>query len=400
MPTPEKRVRSRVVTDKKTGKTKTVEVVRYLARYRDPEGKQRSKTFDRQIDAQAFLDETVVSVRRGTYLDPDAGRETFREHAAEWLKIQTFSETTRNLVDQRLRLHVLSTLGDKPLAKIKPSSVKALLAGLDLAPSYRRTIADHVSAILQAAVEDDKIAKNPARTKQARPGRVVARKVTPWEASQVQAAHQAMPEHYRIAVTLGAGLGLRQGEIFGLSPDDVDFEARVVHVRRQVKLFGKSKVLALPKGEKERDVPLPKSVARELAAHLLRHPAREVTLPWKTPDGEAVTVRLVTTDSRGGAHRRDRFNTYWQRALTDITLADGQEPGMHQLRHFYASVLLDAGESIKALAEYLGHSDAAFTLRVYTHLMKSSADRTRSAVDAALTTKDAGTAESAVPASS
>ncbi|MBW8704038.1 Tyrosine recombinase XerD [Streptomyces sp. MBT84] len=42
---------------------------------------------------------------------------------------------------------------------------------------------------------------------------------------------------------------------------------------------------------------------------------------------------------------------------------------MHAVRHFYASVLLDAGESIKALSQYLGHSDPGFTLKVYTHLM-------------------------------
>ncbi|MGH3433018.1 MAG: tyrosine-type recombinase/integrase [Thermocrispum sp.] len=56
---------------------------------------------------------------------------------------------------------------------------------------------------------------------------------------------------------------------------------------------------------------------------------------------------------------------------------------MHALRHYYASVLLDAGESIKAVADYLGHSSAAFTLKTYTHLMPSSEERTRAAVDAA-----------------
>ncbi len=56
---------------------------------------------------------------------------------------------------------------------------------------------------------------------------------------------------------------------------------------------------------------------------------------------------------------------------------------MHALRHFYASVLLDAGESIKALSEYLGHHDPGFTLRTYTHLMPSSEKRTREAVNRA-----------------
>jgi integrase len=57
---------------------------------------------------------------------------------------------------------------------------------------------------------------------------------------------------------------------------------------------------------------------------------------------------------------------------------------MHALRHFYASVLLDAGESIKAMSEYLGHADAGFTLRTYTHLLPTRDKRTRRAVDAVL----------------
>jgi integrase len=63
---------------------------------------------------------------------------------------------------------------------------------------------------------------------------------------------------------------------------------------------------------------------------------------------------------------------------------------MHALRHFYASVLLDAGESIKALSEYLGRSDPGFTLRTYTHLMPTSEERTRTAVDHALLWGSAG----------
>ncbi len=61
-----------------------------------------------------------------------------------------------------------------------------------------------------------------------------------------------------------------------------------------------------------------------------------------------------------------------------------RENGMHAARHVYASVLLDAGESIKALSEYLGHSEPGFTLRVYTYLMPNSEARTKKAVDRAL----------------
>lgn len=55
--------------------------------------------------------------------------------------------------------------------------------------------------------------------------------------------------------------------------------------------------------------------------------------------------------------------------------------GIHQLRHYYASVMLAWCVSIKELAEYLGHQDPAFTLRVYTHMLPSSYDRARAVID-------------------
>ena len=57
------------------------------------------------------------------------------------------------------------------------------------------------------------------------------------------------------------------------------------------------------------------------------------------------------------------------------------ENGMHELRHFFASALLDQGESIKAVAEWLGHTDPAFTLATYTHLTPNSDERTKSAIE-------------------
>ena len=88
----------------------------------------------------------------------------------------------------------------------------------------------------------------------------------------------------------------------------------------------------------------------------------------------------------GNPIRRDGFNQYvWTPALDRAKVTRvPQQDGMHALRHFYASVLLDAGELIRALAEWLGHSDPAFTMRVYTHLLPSSSDRTRKAVDRVL----------------
>lgn len=67
--------------------------------------------------------------------------------------------------------------------------------------------------------------------------------------------------------------------------------------------------------------------------------------------------------------------------MTAAGVDPGRGNGMHALRHFYASVLIDAGESASAVAEYLGHADPGFTLRVYAHLFPSSEDRARRAID-------------------
>jgi integrase len=67
---------------------------------------------------------------------------------------------------------------------------------------------------------------------------------------------------------------------------------------------------------------------------------------------------------------------------------ESREYGFHALRHAFASALLAEGVDIRSLAEYLGHSDPGFTLRVYCHLMPSSEDKTRRAVDRAFCTVD------------
>ncbi|MFF0151076.1 tyrosine-type recombinase/integrase [Micromonospora sp. NPDC005203] len=85
------------------------------------------------------------------------------------------------------------------------------------------------------------------------------------------------------------------------------------------------------------------------------------------------------------------FNSgVWKPAIRATGIPDNRHNGMHVLRHTYASVLLDAGESIKALSAYLGHADPGFTLRTYTHLLPASEDRTRRAIDEALGGEQAG----------
>lgn len=145
-------------------------------------------------------------------------------------------------------------------------------------------------------------------------------------------------------------------------------------VRQQVKLLGGHPVIASPKGRKTREVPLPDVVAVAVTEHLKRQPA--------------VDGLLFTSRERKLANRNHYNRNVWKPALRGAGVEPSRENGMHALRHFYASVQLEAGTSIRALADYLGHSDPGFTLRVYTHLMPSSEDRACEAVDLAFNHSD------------
>ncbi|TXS18277.1 tyrosine-type recombinase/integrase [Streptomyces sp. wa22] len=361
--------------------------MRYRARYVSPDGTEKSKSFpDRQKRlAEQWLAQIETDMARGDYVDLDAGKVTFEQYALKWMTTQMTDPATRESVEMRLRLHAIPHLGQRSLASFNPTHLRQwirTLEGAGLSPAYRRGIFAHVSTVFTAATEDRLIRSNPCSARSVKAPRLDPRKVKPWPADRVMAVRAALPERYRVLVEPAAGCGMRQGEVFGLAVEDVDFLARVVHVVRQVKLLRNRPVFAPPKGGKERDVPLPESVADALRAHLVKYPARPITLPWKSVDGKPVTATLILYGPEGLSLNRNRFNhRVWKPALEAAGVPTVRDNGTHALRHFYASVLLDAGESIKALSEYLGHHDPGFTLRTYTHLMPASETRTRAAVD-------------------
>jgi integrase len=359
---------------------------RWRARITGPDGKEHGKCFDLKTEAERFMNTSAADVTRGTWLAPDAGRVTLQTYGEGWLSMQTFEASTREAVETRLRKHVYPVLGRYTLAQLaaSPSLVQAWLAGLAVSDAYAKVIFTTLSTILNAAVADKKITANPCRERNVVKRRKAAsRPVEAWASQQVADVRAALPERWRILVDLGADLGLRQGEIFGLAVGDVDFLRKVVHVRRQVRIVGSRLVFAPPKGgeSKIRDVPLPKTIALALAQHLERHPARKVILPWEQSGGEDVTAELVLTSVTGKACNRNTFNTYvWKPALEAAEIPATRANGVHVLRHTFASNLLHHGVGIKAVSDYLGHSSAAITLGIYAHTMPAH-DQMRAVID-------------------
>jgi integrase len=181
----------------------------------------------------------------------------------------------------------------------------------------------------------------------------------------VLAIEAAMPARWRAIVTLMAGTGLRPGEAAGVTVDRIDFLRRTLRVDRQL-LLSWPPTFGPPKTRSSyRTIPLPQVVVDALAAHLADFPAGE--------DG------AVFTEHDGGLLYRDKVT----RAFRNAAKAAGAPAGtrMHSLRHYYASLLIRHGESVKVVQARLGHASARETLDTYSHLWPDSEDMTRAAVD-------------------
>ncbi|MGH9276819.1 MAG: site-specific integrase, partial [Acidimicrobiales bacterium] len=161
----------------------------------------------------------------------------------------------------------------------------------------------------------------------------------------------------------------RPGELFGLTVDRVDFLRRSLRVDRQlVRARGQGVELAAPKTQASyRTVPLAATVGEVLAAHLSEWPAR-------------AELGLVFTNERGAPIQQHPFAALWQDAARRAGLPGWATP--HDLRHYFASVLIRSGASVKVVQARLGHSSAKTTLDVYGHLFADEEDRTRAAIDA------------------
>lgn len=373
-------------------------------------GPERTKAFAIKAEAADYVSLMEAAIVRGEYVDPALGKRTLEEYAAQWLKTLGTGPTTRHAHALRLRVHILPALGHLGLGSITPSHVRGFLSERrrsGLAAGTVKVIRQTLRQVLAAAVEDGLIRTNPAASrttwvaKDDRPTDITEGKIVPWTGAEVRRLHDALPDRYQVIVLLGAGLGLRMGEIAGLAVDDIDWMARKVHVRRQVRTHGGKHVYALPKHRRTRTVGLPADVAMLLSAYIKAFPPADVTLPWDEVDGEPVTARLLLTSRQvgrasrivGPVNRTYLGHYVWKPALVEAGLlpprprggqyVESRDKMFHALRHHYASVVLDQGGTLGHLAQALGHADPAFTARVYGHLQPAARVEPQAAIDRA-----------------
>jgi integrase len=343
---------------------------KYRARYRDSAGSEHAKHFSRRADAQRWLDEVTAAVVTGQYVDPRSGRVTFRQYAEQWRGGQVHRPSTQVYIERQLRRHAYPVLGDRPMSSIRPSDIQAWAKGLteELAPSTVGVAHGIVSGIFRAAMRDRVIAHNPCDGTKL-PKATKAR-VDPLATEVVLALADAVPDRYRALVILSAGSGMRQGECFGLTVDRIDFLRRTLLVDRQLVTISRRPASV-------RSIPLPTVVVDVLAAHLAAFPPLEDGFVFVTDAGRPI--------------RRTAFGDVWRPAVKAAGAPHGT--GFHELRHYYASLLIRHGESVKVVQARLGHASASETLDTYSHLWPDSDDRTRTAVDSVLSADSVRTGE-------
>ncbi|GAA1391138.1 tyrosine-type recombinase/integrase [Pseudonocardia kongjuensis] len=378
---------------------------RYKAFWRDPTGRQRSKTFRTKKEAGAFLAETETSKSHGTYVSPHAGRMTFGDHAEAWAASWNTEQTTAARDRSVMRTHVLPQWADWQLAKIDHLSVQQWVTELGRTRS-RATVAEAyrlTSAVLRSAVRNRLIAFNPAtdvripkRRRQDTDERVISRE------DLRGVLLPAVPERHRALVATAAGAGLRWGEVAGLREDVVDLDAGTVSiVRTVIEVAGKRSFKPFPKSTAgRRVVPLPQWVVTAIREHLRRWP-QESTSPifanelggplgrtifrsrvWRPSLvragllGSVVQVgpklfRARWLDRDGNQHT-ETAPTYVQ-AVMEVARSSADGLRFHDLRHSYTTWLVDDGVPPNMVQRVLGHERSSTTLDLYTRRTDNSA---------------------------
>jgi hypothetical protein len=136
---------------------------RWQVRYRDPDGRQRAKNFERKVDANKFMATVTADVYRGTYVDPHLGRTTVAEFAGQWQATrQHLAQATKDQDNLLLSTRILPRFGNRAVASLRQSEIAAWLSELDLAPSTKAKCLQKLAAILRLAVDDGAMKANPA----------------------------------------------------------------------------------------------------------------------------------------------------------------------------------------------------------------------------------------------
>ena len=353
---------------------------RLRVRWHDEDGQRRTagQTFATKADARRFLATVEADKLRGTYRAPRVVTDTLGDYGTRWIEDRPrLKASTRHQYEVDFRLHIEPTLGSKVLDQIEPDDIRRWYSRLSdglrasLAESGRNgsaTVARSyrlLRAILQTAVDDDILTRNPCRIPGAGDARSPERPVL--SAQEIGRLADEVPLSYRAFVLVAGFTGLRAGEIAALRLSDLDLRRgnAVLRVNRRFYRVAGTLTIDTPKSEAgARTLPLPAFVADELRAHLVEF----------RPDAGPSDLVFVTS---GGRDVLDGYSQVVRRALDRIGRTDARA---HDLRHSALTSAAEHGATLATLMQMAGHSTPDAAQR-YQHATLEHSRRVAAAVD-------------------
>jgi integrase len=365
---------------------------RWQVRWRDEVGEQQSRNFEKKTgdDEDTCADAFDARIRReaktGTLVNHKAGKTPLAAYAKAWRKTQLHRDSTAERMERVFRLHIDPILGHVPIGQVRASHIRAWVKDRaeELAPSTLAVVYSNLAGLFASAVIDRDIGMSPcigiSLPDVEKHGHFIP---TP---DQVHMLAAGLGPRRRAVAYVGAGCGLRSGEIFGLELDGVDFLRREIDISQQLVCnVGRPPFLGPPKTKTStRTVELPEVTAVALAEHIKAYPPLEFEIDDLTNPRRPTRriAKLLFTTNMLNPMYRGSFSKIWRPAREAAGMPDGV--GLHCLRHYFATLLIHQGASVKTVQLALGHSTPTITLNEYVGEWPDNKERTRTIVDSAL----------------
>jgi integrase len=299
---------------------------RWQARYRGPDGRERTKMFDRKADAERWAAGQQAKISRSEWTDPALSRVIIAEWGQQWLaaKGPTLKASTRESYRSLWTTCILPTWRTVRLSDVSHQDVAAWVGRLSttVGASRCRKAATLFSGMLSAAVRDQRIARNPCDGVSL--PRLPDHRQRFLTMAELHDLADRAGEYRTMILTLGL-CGLRFGECAALRVADVDLLRRRLRVSRSVSEINGHLIWSTPKTHAHRDVPIGRVLADLLGTEIAGKTPGHLVFP--SPEG---------TPLRSGNFRR----RHWDPAVASAGL---QELTPHDLRHTAASLAISSG---------------------------------------------------------
>ena len=360
---------------------------RWVVDYRDALGKRHRDTIDgNRDDAKRRLSEVLKD--GGQVMET---KQTFKEYGEEWLRTYAkteVKESTYREYEAVFRNHLFPAFGPLPFSKVTRGAIKKLIAEKIEARLSRSTVKNIMIPMREMynhAIDDGVVSFNPAtRVGRFNKRKGEGKKIDPLTreelATLLKTARDKMAHYYPLFLC-AARCGLREGELIGLKPSDLDFNGRFIEVQRSI---SKGKVTT-PKNGKTRRVDMSMQLTNTLdtlvgakKAEAVRRTMERPAEERREPDeviAEVMDSWLFTTPDGTQLDPNNMRKRVFYRALD---LAGLRRVRFHDLRHSFATLLIQQGESLVYVKDQLGHSSIQITVDTYGHLVPGG---NRQAVD-------------------